>query len=158
TNQQKQIDNAQEVEDFLRNKYTNEELYSWMQDSVRGLYYQAYILAYDIAKRAEQVFRFERQTDANFIQFGYWDAAHDGLLAGERLYSGLKQLEAAYQSERGYDFEIVKEISIKQVDPLALLRLRQTGVCEFTLLEVLFDMDFPGHYMRRIKSVAVTVP
>jgi Tc toxin complex TcA C-terminal TcB-binding domain len=28
TNQQKPIDNAQEVEEFLRNKYTNEELYS----------------------------------------------------------------------------------------------------------------------------------
>ncbi|MDB5616720.1 neuraminidase-like domain-containing protein [Tardiphaga sp.] len=158
TNQQKQIDNAQEVEDFLRNKYTNEELYSWMQDSVRGLYYQAYTLAYDIAKRAEQVFRFERQTDSNFIQFGYWDASHDGLLAGERLYIGLKQLEAAYQSERGYDFEVVKEISLKQVDPLALLQLRQTGVCEFAVPEVLFDMDLPGQYMRRIRSVAVTVP
>jgi hypothetical protein len=158
TNQQKQIDNALEVEDFLRNKYTNEDLYSWMQDSVRGLYYQAYTLAYDIAKRAEQVFRFERQADSNFIQFGYWDAAHDGLLAGERLYIGLKQLEAAYQSERGYDFEVVKEISLRQVDPLALLQLRQTGVCEFDVPEVLFDMDLPGQYMRRIRSVAVTVP
>src|SRR5436190_13495122 len=38
TNQQKQIDNAQEVEDFLRDKYTNEELYSWMEGSIRTLY------------------------------------------------------------------------------------------------------------------------
>jgi len=60
TNQQKQIDNAQEMEDFLRNKYTNQELYSWMVGQISSLHYQAYTLAYDLAKRAEKIFRFER--------------------------------------------------------------------------------------------------
>src|SRR5439155_495952 len=133
TNQQKQIDNASEVEDFLRNKYTNTDLYSWMESQARGLYYQAYTLAYDLAKRAEKLFRFERGlTTSDFIQFGYWDATHDGLLAGERLYNGLKQLEAAYQEKRGHDFEVSKSISLRQVNPLALMQLRDTGTCEFT--------------------------
>ena len=159
TNQQKQIDNAQEVEDFLQNKYTNQELYSWMEGQIRTLYYQAYTLAYDLAKRAEKVFRFERGlTTSNFVQFGYWDAAYDGLLAGERLYIGLKQLEAAYQEKRGYDFEVSKPISLRHINPLALIELKETGTCEFALPEVLFDMDRPGDYMRRIKSVALTVP
>ncbi len=56
TNQQKHIDNAQEVEEFLRTKYTNQELYSWMDGQIRTLYYQAYTLAYDTAKKAEKVF------------------------------------------------------------------------------------------------------
>ena len=159
TNQQKQIDNAKDVEDFLRNKYTNQELYSWMEGQIRTLYYQAYTLAYDLAKKAEKVFRFERGlTTSNFIQFGYWDVAHDGLMAGERLYVALKQLEAAYQEKRAYDYEISKPISLRQVNPLALIKLKETGTCEFTLPEVLFDMDYPGHYMRRIKSVALSVP
>ncbi len=154
TNQQKQIDNAKEVAEFLRNKYTNQEL-----GEIKTLYYQAYTLAYDIAKKAEKVFRFERGlTTSNFIQFGYWDAARDGLLAGERLYLGLKQLEAAYQEKRGYDYEVSKSISLRQINPFALLQLKETGTCEFALPEVLFDMDFPGHYLRRIKSVALTVP
>jgi receptor-binding and translocation channel-forming TcA subunit of Tc toxin len=157
TNQQKQIDNAKEVEDFLRTKYTNQELYAWMESQVRALYYQAYTLAYDLAKKAEKVFRFERGLqDSNFIQFGYWDPAYDGLFAGERLYIGLKQLEAAYQEKRGYDFEIVKNISLQQLNPLALIQLRENGQCEFALPEVLFDMGYPGHYMRRIKTVALT--
>jgi len=159
TNQQKQIDNAQEVEEFLRNKYTNQDLYSWMEGSVRTLYYQAYVLAYDLAKRAEKVFRFERGlTTSNFIQFGYWDATHDGLLAGERMYIGLKQLEAAYQEKRGYDYEVTKHVSLRQINPMALIQLKETGTCEFAIPEVLFDMDHPGHYMRRIKSIAMTVP
>jgi hypothetical protein len=159
TNQQKQIDNAQEVEEFLRNKYTNQDLYSWMDSQVRTLYYQAYNLAYDLAKRAEKVFRFERGlTTSSFIQYGYWDAAYDGLFSGERLYIGLKQLEAAYQEKRGHDYEVSKSISLRQINPLELIKLKESGTCEFALPEVLFDMDYPGHYKRRIKSVSLTVP
>lgn len=159
TNQQKNIDNSQEVEEFLRNKYTNQELYTWMEGQIQTLYYQAYTLAYELAKKAEKVFRFERGlTVSNFIQFGYWEAAYDGLLAGERLYIGLKQLEAAYQEKRGYDYEVTKHVSLRQINPMALIQLKETGTCEFAVPEVLFDMDQPGHYMRRIKSVALTVP
>jgi hypothetical protein len=159
SNQQKQIDNAQEVEEFLHNKYSNRDLYSWMDGEIKGLHYQTYTLAYDLANKAEKLFRFERGlTTSSFIQYGYWDVSRDGLLAGERLFSGLKQLEAAYQEKRGHDYEISKSISLRQLNPLALLQLRETGACEFILPEVLFDMDYPGHYMRRVKSVALRIP
>jgi hypothetical protein len=158
-NQQKQIDNANEVEEFLKNKYSNDELYTWMRGSLKTLYYQVYSLTYDLAKKCEKVFRFERGlSNSNFINAGYWDAGRDGLLAGEQLYVGLKQLEAAYQENRGHDYEITKHISLRQINPIAVLQLRETGKCEFELPEVLFDMDFPGHYKRRIKSVSISMP
>ena len=159
TNQQRQIDNAQEVEEYLRNKYTNADLYIWMENSLRTVYHQVYTLAFELAKKAEKTFRFERGlSSTNFIQAGYWEAGYGGLMAGERLYTSLKQMEAAYQEKRGHDFEITKHSSLQQIDPLALIQLKTTGTCEFTMPEVLFDMDFPGHYMRRIKSVGVSVP
>jgi hypothetical protein len=159
TTQQKQIDNAQEVSDFLQSKYTSTELYSWIDNELRGLHYQAYTMAYDLAKKAEKLFRFERGlTTSEFIQFGYWDAGHDGQLAGERLYHGLKQLEAAYQDKRGHDYEITKSISLRQLNPIALVILRETGTCEFTVPEVLFDMDYPGHYQRRLKTASLVIP
>jgi len=37
TNQQQQIDNAREVEDYLKSKYTNQELYGWMEGQIRTL-------------------------------------------------------------------------------------------------------------------------
>ncbi|MBN2439939.1 MAG: hypothetical protein JXJ04_01280 [Spirochaetales bacterium] len=158
-NQQAMIDNAKEVEEFLKTKYTNEQLYSWMIKSIKTLYRQVYTIAFDLAKKAEKAFCFERGlSTSNFIQFGYWDAARDGLHAGERLYLGIKQLEAAYQEKRGYDYEITKHVSLRQINPLALFELRENGICEFALPEVLFDMDFPGHYMRRIKSAALSIP
>jgi len=79
-------------------------------------------------------------------------------LAGEQLYVGLKQLEAAYQNERGHDYEITKLISLSQINPLAVIQLRETGKCEFIVPEVFFDMDYPGHYKRRIKSVSISIP
>jgi hypothetical protein len=44
------------------------------------------------------------------------------------------------------------------LDPLALLKLKAKGSCEFTVPEWLFDLDSPGHYFRRIKTVAVSIP
>lgn len=41
---------------------------------------------------------------------------------------------------------------------MALLRLRGSGKCDFSTPEILYDMDFPGHYLRRIKSVHITIP
>jgi hypothetical protein len=159
TNQQQLIDNAQAVEDFLSSKYSNTELYAYMDAQIRGLYYQTYTMAYDLAKKAEKLFVFERgPATAEFIKFGYWDPARDGLLAGDNLYNALKKLEAAYQSERGYDFEVTKPVSLRQLDPIALMDLREKGSCEFWLPEVMFDMDYPGHYQRRIKNITVTIP
>ncbi|KNY25615.1 hypothetical protein [Pseudobacteroides cellulosolvens] len=159
TNQQKMIDNANEVEEFIKNKYTNEELYTWMRGSLKTLYHQVYSLAYELAKKAEKTYCFERGiSSSNFIHSGYFDAGRDGLLAGEKLYVGLKQLESAYQNEQGYEYEIVKQISLHQLNPLAIIKLREIGKCEFVIPEVLFEMDYPGHYKRRIKSVSVSIP
>jgi hypothetical protein len=49
-------------------------------------------------------------------------------------------------------------VSLLQVNPVALLQLRATGSCSFDIPEEIFDFDCPGHYFRRIRSVAVSVP
>src|SRR5207247_895296 len=36
--------------------------------------------------------------------------------------------------------------------------LKETGQCIVRLTEPLFDLDYPGHYMRRIKSMSLTIP
>jgi hypothetical protein len=158
--QQKMIDNSKEVDEFLKDKYTNDELYQYLESSTRQNMYQTYQLAYDLAKKAETAYRFERKaTDQpNFISFGYFDPGRDGLQSGQQLYLALKRMEAAYQAERGYDFEISKTISLRQLNPYALLRLRETGSCQIDVPEVLFDMDFPGHYFRRLKTVSLSIP
>ncbi len=158
-NHDQQIENAQIIQEFLHNKYTNQELYRWMQGEISTIFFQSYQLAYDLAKKAERCYRFERgMPNSNFIQFGYWDSLRKGLMSGERLYLSLKQLERAYHDQNKRDYEITKNISLMLNDPLALITLKETGTCTLELPETLFDADYPGHYMRRIKSVSITIP
>jgi hypothetical protein len=158
-NHQVQIDQTKEVEDFLRNKFSNDQLYHWMSEQLKNLYYQTYSFAYDLAKKAEKVYRFELGlSTSDFVKFGYWNSAKEGFLAGEQLYLALKQLENAYIEAKPHDYEITKQISLRHVNPLALIQLKEQGVCEFNLEEELFDLDYPGHYKRRIKTVAVSIP
>jgi Tc toxin complex TcA C-terminal TcB-binding domain len=154
-----QIENSKSVEEFLRNKYTSEELYGWMLSQVSTVYFQSYKLAYEMARKAERAFRFERGLiDSSFIQFGYWDGLKKGLVSGEKLLFDLKRMEAAFLTDNRREHEITKHVSLNELDPFALLALKQGGYCEFEIPEALIDLDYPGHYMRRIKSVSVTLP
>ena len=155
-----QIENAKEVDEYLRDrKFTNQELYGWMVGKISGIYFQGYQLAYDVAKRAERTFRYELGLrDSNFIQFGYWDSLKKGLLSGERLHHDLKRMDVAYLDQNKREYEITKHISLITLDPISLIKLKETGECFVSLPEALFDMDYPGHYMRRVKSVSITIP
>lgn len=70
----------------------------------------------------------------------------------------LKKLELAYYEQNKREYELTKHISLAQLDGAALMRLKTTGDCWINLPEEIFDMDYPGHYMRRIKSVSLTIP
>jgi hypothetical protein len=154
-----QAHQANAVDAYLRDKYTNQELYDWMVSQISAIYFQSYQLAYDVAKRAEQAYRFELGIDeARFVQFGHWDSLKKGLLAGERLHHDLKRMEVAYLEQHQREYELTKHVSLALLDPVALLNLKETGVCFVTLAESQFDRDYPGHYMRRLKSVGVTIP
>jgi hypothetical protein len=154
-----QIQNAQAVQDFLTGKYTNTQLYSWMVDQISTVFFQCYQMAYGWAVLAEAGFRFARGlTTSSYIQFGYWDSLKKGLMSAERLYADLKRMELAYLETDVRDYEIAKSISLVLFDPWALITLKQTGRCQINLPEAFFDMDYPGHYFRRLKTVSLTIP
>jgi len=161
-NLKKQIEQAQEIDQFLRDKFTNEELYGWMQGELSKLYYEYYKFAFDIARKAEQTMKHELMRpeldDRNFIKFNYWDGGRKGLLSGEALHLDLKRMEMAYHDHNKREYELTKHVSLRQLDPVALLTLKAIGTCEVTLPEWLFDLDAPGHYMRRIKNVSLSIP
>ena len=161
--EQKAIEHSAMTIEYLRTKYTNAQLFDWMEGRVRASLYATYTLAYDMAKRAEMAYAFERggaadDPGASFVGAGTWDAAHDGLLCGDALYLGLKKMDAAYVETRGHDFEITRHVSLRALTPLGLLHLRAKGTVDFALPELLFDMDFPGHYRRRLRSVSLSLP
>ncbi|KAH6708843.1 hypothetical protein BKA61DRAFT_614980 [Leptodontidium sp. MPI-SDFR-AT-0119] len=155
----KQLENQKAVGEQLRDRFTNTELYDWTISQISGLYFQAYKMAYDAGKRAERAFCQELGLDrADFIQFGHWDSLKRGLLAGERLHQELLRLDSAYLEQNRREYEISQSFSLGQIDPLALLQLQNTGACFFSLSEAFFDVVYPGHFMRRLKSVSQSIP
>ena len=123
-----------------------------------------YKLAFDVAKRAEQTLKHELMRpefdQLDIIKFGYWDAGAQGP-AGRRdavawtssaWSSPTSSRTAASTSSR-------KHVSLARLDPIALLqaegdrRLRgrpcPSGCSTSTA---------PGQYMRRLKTVAVSIP
>ncbi len=158
-NQERQIEHSIEVQDLLRDKFTNEDLYLFLQQETAALHWQAYSLALQAARQAQLAFNYERgYTRRNFLPDPSWDSLHEGLVAGERLQLALRQMEKAYCDENCREYELTKHVSLRLHFPVQYLLLRKTGRCEIDIPEWMFDLDYPGHYMRRIKNVTVTVP
>jgi hypothetical protein len=153
-----QIENAEKMSAAMLDKYTNQQLYQWMVDQITSVYYSAYKLAYDTAKKAERCYQHELGTSDTFLAFQYWDSRKKGLQTADKLLYDLKRMETSYLEANRREYEITRHVSLRQLDPLALARLRATGTCDFEIPEVLYDMDYPGQYFRRIKSVAISIP
>jgi peptidoglycan hydrolase-like protein with peptidoglycan-binding domain len=150
---------AVDVDEYLHDRFTNGELYDWMVARTSATYFQAYQLAYAVAKRAELCFRKELGlTDSSYIKFGYWDSLKKGLLSSDKLQLDLRSMEAAYYAQNVRLRELTKHVSLRTLDPHALVKLRTTGSCTIDVPELLFDLDNPGHYQRTLKTVGVTVP
>jgi hypothetical protein len=161
-NHQQQMRNAEEVERFLTDertgKKTGQALYTWMRREVRGLYTQCFQFAFDVARKAERALQRELgDKSLTYLKYDY-PSGREGLLAGERLHLDIKRMEMAYHDLNRREYELTQHVSLLQLDPVALMRLRTTGRCTFTVPEALYDLHCPGHYFRRIKSVAVSVP
>lgn len=137
---QQRVDDASEVQQWLQSKYTNEELYGWFDNQYSSLYQDTYRLAADMAQRVQKAYSFENPADgASYLRpigAGYWDSSRDGLLAGATLGLDLDRIETAYMNCQPFDLEMEKKISLRQLDPTALLVLRDMACVKFTLPEV----------------------
>lgn len=153
-----QINDNQSLKEYLQSKFTNEELYSWLVSRLSSIYYQAYQTALDVAKNVQACYQLERNNTETFLNFNYWDNLHKGLLAGDELVNAINNMEVKYRKTASRSLEITKTVSLAQLDPNAFMKLRDSGECDFSLTEELFDYDYPGHYARQIKTISVTIP
>lgn len=161
-NHQQQMRHAQEIEDFLTDekigKKTNQAFYAWLKREVKGLYSGSFQLAFEVARKAERCLQHELGDPSLRFLGPTYLAGKEGLLAGERLHLDVKRMEIAYHELNRREYELTKHVSLAQLDPVALVELRTTGRCTLRLPEEVFDFDGPGHYFRRIRSVALSIP
>jgi hypothetical protein len=164
---------AKDTVAFLSNKFTNVELYEWMSDVLEGVYCFFLQQATAVAKLAESQLAFERQEPpAAVIQSDYWQPPDDGMPADNvqgapidrrgltgsaRLLQDLYRLEQYAFDTNKRKLHLSKTISLALTAPSEFQRFRETGVMRFATPMNMFDRDFPGHYLRLIRSVRMSV-
>lgn len=160
---QAQQQNLKSTLTFLTTRFTQSSLYTWLQGQLSALYYQAYDAVLSLSLSAEACCQYEMgDITTRFVQTSAWNDSYRGLLVGETLQLNLQQMESAWLTRNTRRLELTKTVSLKTLlneqSSDAWSELQNTGEANFSLLESHFDSDYPGHYLRQIKSVTVSLP
>lgn len=166
-----QIQHALNTLNFLSNKFTGAELYDFMSQVLENIY--AFFLrhAAAIARLAEIQLAYERQEAVpTFIRANYWrtsegslfgagggSADRRGLTGSARLLRDITDLDQFAFTTDSRKLQLSKTFSLAALDPVVFQRFLETGVMQFATLMDHFDKEFPGHYLRLIKRVRVSV-
>ncbi len=117
-NIEKEIQRSEQVYEVLSEKFTNKELYAWLEKELGKVFKHYVNLLIEVAKMAEKVYHFEieGQTDAiyNFIKNDYWDNFRKGLLAPERILLDLRRMEKAYLEKDHYRAVISRPVLLTE--------------------------------------------
>ncbi|EDY2185944.1 hypothetical protein GTE46_002459 [Salmonella enterica subsp. enterica] len=152
--------NLQSTMQYISSRFTQSSLYSWLIGQLAALYYQAYDAVLSLCLSAEACWQYEMgDLTSRFIQTNAWNDSYHGLLAGETLELNLQQMESAWLSRNQRRLELTKTVSLKTLlGDSDFANLIAAGTVNFSLDEKLFDNDYPGHYLRQIKFVTLSLP
>lgn len=173
----KALAQAEQIYAFYQNKSTSAALYRWLRSQASTWHATLFDVAVSLCNSAEACWQYETGNyDKRIIRTPVWQADRWGLNAGAELRLDLQRLEAEALLRNERHLEIRKTVSLQALllgdEPLvfdthgepikdwpALLTvLRGDGELAFNLSQSLYDQDYPGHYMRRLHSVAVSLP
>ena len=163
-------DQARATYEFLGKRFSNAQLYQWLNGQFATFYYQAYDATLALCLSAEACWQFEIvDFTSRFIRSGGWNDSRRGLGAGEALKLQLLNMESAYLNRNERLLEITKTISfrrLKAMDPsinqewaeIQEALLLNDGVVNFELSVRMFEDDYPDTTLRRIRRMGVTLP
>lgn len=182
------LDQARTRYNFLSQRFTNSQLYQWFTHQLSSFYYQVYDSTFSLCQFTERSWRYEMadNTTQPFFQNQTWNSTYRGLGPGERMKLGLVKMNNAHLLGNERELEIRKTVSLrllhakestmdlsapsinkpwddataadKSVTKGIRSTLVETGRCEFELTSALFENDYPGHCLRRIKSISISLP
>lgn len=158
--------------DFLSKRFTDTQLYQWLNSQFAALYYQAYDATLALCRATEACWQYEiADFGTHFVQPGTWNTTYRGFGAGEQLKLSLLKMQSEYWQRHQRELEIRKTVSLrllKKKDSTSSINKEwediqtslKSGVCDFELTNAMFEDDYKGqnHYLRRIKTVSVSLP
>jgi hypothetical protein len=101
---------------FLKSKFTNQQLYSWLRSRLASIFWQFYDVAVSAALRAEKSYQFETgDSSQRFIRPGNWQSSTSGLLCGESLLLALARMEESWYDWDKRTLEVMRTVSLASV-------------------------------------------
>lgn len=182
---QTSLTQAKTTYNFLSKRFTNSQMYQWFTLQLSGFYYQVYDATLSLCQFTELCWRYEMvdYSTQPFFQPQAWNSTYRGLGPGEGMKLNLLKMKSAYLLGNERELEIRKTVSLRQlktkdkattslnkpwndvpaVDSRPAVSgfksdLVNNGAIEFELTQALFDDDYPGHCLRRIKRISISLP
>ncbi|WP_256666907.1 neuraminidase-like domain-containing protein [Pseudomonas sp. SJZ080] len=171
------LEQARATHEFLlsNNRFSKSQTYNWLNSKFASFYYTAYTTAQSLCQAAEACWQYEMGNyGQTFIQPGAWNSSYRGLGAGEELKTSLQQMHREYLQNNKRELEIRKTVSLKNLKAKhqgsvinkewggegGFHEQLKAGSCTFELTQEMFDDDYQGqgHFMRRIRSISVSLP
>ena len=158
--------------DFLSKRFTKTQLYQWLNSQFAAFYRQAYDATLGLCLAAEACWQYEiADFNTRFVQPGAWHTTYRGLGAGELLTLNLLKMHTEYLRRHERELEIRKTVSLRQLkrktktgsinkEWSGIQADLKNGKYEFELTHELFENDYRDqqHYLRRIKTISVSLP
>lgn len=159
-NIEREILRSEEIYDVLSEKFTNNDLYIWLEKEL-GKTFKKYVnLLIEVAKMAERAYLFEiegkTEPNYNFIKSDYWDGFRKGLLAPEKILLDLRRMEKAYLENDCHRTIISRPVLL--TDDMKTSRETDPFV-EYQILDLgsLVSESFVNNKNRKITDVFVQV-
>lgn len=134
-NIEREILRSEEIYDVLSEKFTNNDLYIWLEKELGKVFRQYVKTLLEVAQMAEKAYHFEIPNDTNnkpYIQTNYWDSFYKGLLAPERILLDLRRMEKAYLKNDEHKTTITEPIVIET----NLMQKIIGGSCSITIADI----------------------
>jgi hypothetical protein len=150
---EREVLRSEQMYDVLSEKFTNDELYNWLEKELGAVYRQYVKLLNDVALMAEKAYHFEIDgktgVTPEFINKTYWEGLRKGLLAPERILLDLRRMEKAYLENDVHEMEILR--------PILLFENLDAPVCNPSENDTIYSsLDFPdGQHIEVTKEANV---
>ncbi|MDF9618199.1 neuraminidase-like domain-containing protein [Pseudomonas entomophila] len=171
----KALAHSQQLYAYYQNKSTSVSLYRWLRSQATTWHATLFDVAVSLCNSAQACWQFETGNyDRQIIRTPIWQADRYGLNAGGELRLDLHRLETEALLRHERHLELRKTVSLQALLGQKLVfdaggevlenwekvleALADNGELKFSLSEMLYDQDYPGHYLRRLHSVALTLP
>ena len=174
-NIENEILRSEQVYEVLCEKFTNNDLYIWLEKEL-GKTFKKYVnLLIEVAKMAERAYLFEIEGKTkplySFIKPSYWDGFRKGLLAPEKILLDLRQMEKAYLENDKHRIEITRPILLFEnldnpvyngsdfPDGQHIEVAKEPNIFKYHIKihETLFGNDFANHQYRFVRDIRLQV-